>query len=148
MEDDGFLGRRVDPDAICAAWDLYFRGPRASLPILDLVPGLRRLRELLPPQGELPLEVRELRTASLQQLIVRRVLDAALEKAHIYIALGALAGLSALFVHVLAEPHLDLEIVPGAILWAAFTLASLWETHRVFRISQGRPSAEARISDD
>ena len=26
VEDDGFLGRWVDPDAICAAWDLFFRG--------------------------------------------------------------------------------------------------------------------------
>ncbi|HII39915.1 MAG TPA: IS1/IS6 family transposase [Thermoplasmata archaeon] len=26
VEDDGFLRKRVDPDAICAAWDLFFRG--------------------------------------------------------------------------------------------------------------------------
>ena len=26
VEDDGFVGRRVLPDLICAAWDLYFRG--------------------------------------------------------------------------------------------------------------------------
>lgn len=26
VEDDGFLGRRVPPEAICAAWDLFFRG--------------------------------------------------------------------------------------------------------------------------
>ena len=26
VEDDGFLGKRVSPDLICAAWDLYFRG--------------------------------------------------------------------------------------------------------------------------
>lgn len=30
IEDDGFLGRRVDPEAICAAWDLYFRGVSLS----------------------------------------------------------------------------------------------------------------------
>lgn len=26
VEDDGFLHKRVDPEAICAAWDLFFRG--------------------------------------------------------------------------------------------------------------------------
>jgi transposase-like protein len=30
VEDDGFLGRRADPEAICAAWDLYFRGVSLS----------------------------------------------------------------------------------------------------------------------
>lgn len=26
IEDDGFVGKRIPPDAICAAWDLFFRG--------------------------------------------------------------------------------------------------------------------------